>query len=107
MNQVNDGRLVRAKIKNKDKWLHARLRNHHTVWILVYTHRLDVDVSAYVNEYNAVLAAQDIAEEYREHFNVDPDIGIDEARLRWSELTNGEENLELDSYPIYRRNPEW
>lgn len=66
------------------------------LYVVVYNHQYGVDVTALARtEELANREAEKIVKDWRDDFNIDPELSDAEARKDWLELTGGRESIEV------------
>ena len=95
MSHVKDGRLVREVVVDDEKW-----ESYAQIWLLLYEHKYGRDVTIYRTEADANEAALELIREYREGYDVGPDVTDQEAWDDWDTITDGVEYLDVVSQPI-------
>jgi hypothetical protein len=66
------------------------------LYVVVYNHQYGVDVTALARtEELANREAEKIVQDWRDDFNIDPELSDAEARKDWMELTGGRESIEV------------
>ena len=65
------------------------------MYAIVYTHKFGMDVNVADDEASAFEFAEGIVGEWRDDFNVDPELSNGDALQDWIEITNGTECIDV------------
>jgi len=67
------------------------------MYAIVYSHRYGIDVNVADDEASAYKFAEEIVEQWRDDYRVDPELSNGDALQDWCEITGGTESIEVVS----------